>query len=141
MAGKRKGKLYILDFATPHNYREFRRIAAQKPEWFGQFDDLHSIPSAHLWRAPLAESRFRELLEACQGKAEFVPAPKAADIRPYYDHWMQYRGNEENERAEVLATQLTDIDRERGAKNAPAQGYSQKNFDLALRVVREARIG
>lgn len=55
-----------------------------------------------------------------------------------YKTWTQKYSNEDFDRAQSLAYELTDADRKAG-RPAPAAGYSAANFDKARAIVLEAK--
>lgn len=55
-----------------------------------------------------------------------------------YPRWTAVYANEAFDRAQHLATELTDQDRARGDVTAPAAGYSAANFKRAEEIVRRA---
>lgn len=57
-----------------------------------------------------------------------------------YPRWQQRYSNEDFDRAEALALQLTDEDRKAG-REAPPHGYSSASWWKARRIVRAAQEG
>lgn len=66
-----------------------------------------------------------------------VSSDRAAKLIANYPSWMSSYSNEDFDRAQQLAQQLTDIDRQEG-RPAPRVGYSSERIKEAKRVVRDA---
>jgi hypothetical protein len=62
---------------------------------------------------------------------------RVADLIESYGTWTQRYSNEDFDRKQSLAGQLTSIDREEG-RPAPAVGYSKERYAQATRVVDDA---
>ena len=64
------GKLYVIECATPRDYREFKRIASLSRRKYGQ--EIVAADGLPAWQAPRDESDFREVLDICKGVAQVV---------------------------------------------------------------------
>ncbi len=79
----------------------------------------------------------REIDEALAKPGVRSSSDRAAELIANYPSWVSSYSNEDFDRKQHLAQQLTDIDRQEG-RPAPRVGYSTERFKQAERAVRDA---
>jgi hypothetical protein len=102
--------------------RDYERAAEGRP----------SVPASHVpLRTPLQEK-----LRGRRKRAHATKRDRAADLIASYKPWASSYSNEDFDRVQSLAGQLTDLDREEG-RPAPAVGYSKERYAQAKQVVED----